>query len=624
MNFNPFIDISATKKQVLALCQQGDFLQAKELLDPLYQNGSLDAQGFFLLGRINGQLGDFEEAVKFFQETVRLQPNSPEMHFALGVGLSKLGRFSEAEDCFKTVLQFDPTHLQAILELAIAEFSQQKLSEAEIHFQQAIDRDPMILRALMGLGRIYHQLSKPDFAINYFKRALEINPNIVDAHYHLGTIYLGQGQIELAEESYKKAQLADPMNVPVHMEMGQLYMTTNKIDLARESFQKALSIEPENLDAIACEAQLHEQLGDIKAAHDRIIAYINKGIRHVGIGILFAKICRHSDSCVAAANYLEDLLKDSESAAGKNSKIYFALGKLYDHLGEYDKAFSCFQKANDQKTDTFNSIEHAGCISTLIKSCDWNFFLQAPRSTQKTERPVFIVGMPRSGTTLTEQILSSHPEVYGAGEIITFPNIIMSLPGYLGAGTAYPDNLKKLSVDILDALASTYLAEINKLNDSASRVVDKTLANFLYLGLISLMFPNAKIIHCKRDPRDTCLSIYFQNFDESHNYATRLENLGFYYKEYERVMQHWKSMIKTPVYEVQYEELVANQEKISRELIDFVGLDWDERVLDFHKTKRSVVTASYDQVRQKMYTKSTQRWKNYEKHIGSLVNSLDL
>lgn len=624
MNFNFSDDIVAAKQQAIALFQQGDFPQAKELLDGYAQNNQMDAESYSLLGKINAQLGDLEAAVHCLQESVRLQPNSPQVHSMLGLGLSKLGRFSEAEACLNTALQFNPANVQVILELAIAEFSQQKLSEAEAHFKQVIAHEPASLKALMGLGRIYQLWNKPEIAINYFKNVLEINPDVADAHSYLGNIYLGQGQIDLAEEFYKKALTVDPMNVQVHMEMGQLYMTTNKIDKARESFQKALSIQPDNLDAIACEAQLHEQLGDIQAAHDLVIAYIDKGIRHVGIGILFSKICRHSDSCIAAANYLEDLLENSEKTTGKNSKIYFALGKLYDHLGEYDKAFLCYQKANDQKQDTFNSIEHAGCISTLVKSCDWNFFMQAPRSTQKTERPVFIVGMPRSGTTLTEQILSSHPDVYGAGEIITFPNIIMSLPGYLGAGTAYPENLSSLTVEILDALATTYLNEINQLNDTVSRVVDKTLANFLYLGLISLMFPNAKIIHCKRDPRDTCLSIYFQNFDESHNYATRLENLGFYYKEYERVMQNWKSMIKTPIYEVQYEELVQNQERVSRELIDFIGLDWDERVLEFHKTKRSVVTASYDQVRQKMYTKSTQRWKNYEKHIGPLVEALGL
>ena len=260
----------------------------------------------------------------------------------------------------------------------------------------------------------------------------------------------------------------------------------------------------------------------------------------------------------------------------------------------------------------------------MIKTCDWNFFINAPKSTNLTERPVFIVGMPRSGSTLTEQILCSHPDVYGAGEIITFPRIIRDLPNYLGARSVYPESLSRLTVEILDNLSECYLKEINLLNNEKQRVTDKTLANYLYLGLISLMFPNARIIHCKRDPRDTCLSIFFQNFDESHNYATRLENLGSYYNQYDRLMKHWKSLVKVPIYEVQYEELIDNQEKISRELVDFIGLEWNEKVLKFYDTKRVVVTASYDQVRQKIYKKSAKRWKNYEKHIEPLVKTLGI
>ena len=617
-------NISAGIKQAVVLCQRGKFTQAKRVLDKFKHNKKMDAEAFSLLGSINGQLGIFDEAVHCLQESVRLQPNSPQVHYGLGMGLSKLGRFSEAEACFKSALQFNPGNVQAILELAITELSQNKLSEAETHFSEVVDHDPKSLKALMGLGRVYQSMNKSTLAVNYYKNVLEINPKIASAHHHLGTMYMNQGQTDLAEAAYKKALMIEPNNIAVHMEIGQMYLRTNKINNARVAFDKAHVIQPGNLDAIVGIAQLEEQTGDVQAAYDRIAQYLDKGVVHVDMGILFSRICKHYGRCEDAIAYLEKILADSDNNKTRKCKINFALGKLYDQLGKYDKAFLCYQEGNAQSSDTFNQIEHKGCIDTLIKTCDWNFFISAPNSTQTTERPVFIVGMPRSGTTLTEQILCSHPDVFGAGEIITFPAIIKNLPEYLGTATVYPENLRNLQPEILDTLSAIYLNEISELDHKALRVIDKTLANFLYLGLISLMFPNARIIHCKRDPRDTCLSIYFQNFDESHNYATRLENLGFYYKEYECVMQHWKSLLKIPIYEVQYEELVQNQEKISRELIEFVGLEWDERVLNFHETKRSVVTASYDQVRQKMYTRSTQRWKNYEKHIGKLVAALGL
>ena len=617
-------NISAGKQQAIMLCQQGNFVQAKKILDTFLQRKLMDAESYSLLGSINGQLGVFEEAVQCLQESIKLQKNIPQTHFGLGMALSKLGRFSEAEMSFKKLLQLDSTNLQAVIELAIVELSLNKLAEAEVNFNKIIAKDPKSLKALMGLARVYQSWNKSDFAINYYKRALAVNPKIASAHQQLGSLYMNQGQTDIAETSYKKALTIEPDNISIHLELGQLYLRTNKIDNARSAFNKAISKQPKNLDAITAVAQLAEQSGDRQAAFDLIISHIKSGIKHVDMGILFSRLCKYYERCDDAAAYLEQLLASSGSNIIRKCKLNFALGKLYDSLGRYDEAFSCFKKGNELKGNTFNQIEHSFCIDTLIKTCDWNFFLKAPCSTQNTERPVFIVGMPRSGTTLTEQILCSHPDVFGAGEILAFPNIILNLPKYLGEGSAYPDNLKNLTTDILNNFSNIYLDEINKLDDKAPRALDKTLANFLYLGLISLIFPNAKIIYCKRDPRDTCLSIFFQNFDDSHNYSTTLENLGFYYEEYDRLMKHWKSILKIPILEVQYEDVVKDQEGMSRKLIDFVGLEWDDSVLKFYENKRSVVTASYDQVRQKIYTKSTKRWKNYEKHIEPLVKALNL
>lgn len=211
----------------------------------------------------------------------------------------------------------------------------------------------------------------------------------------------------------------------------------------------------------------------------------------------------------------------------------------------------------------------------------------------------------------------------GVGEVIVIPNIIRNLSDILGAGTAYPDNLKNLTTGKLDILAKRYQDGIRELAvGNAPRVTDKTLVNYMYLGLISLMFPKARVVHCMRDPRDTCLSIFFQNFDESHYYANRLENLGAYYSLYQKIMRHWESLCIMPIFNIQYEDMVQNQEARSRELIEFLGLEWNDQVLKFYETKRSVATASYDQVRQKMYTKSMQRWKNYEQHIDPLVSAL--
>jgi len=245
-----------------------------------------------------------------------------------------------------------------------------------------------------------------------------------------------------------------------------------------------------------------------------------------------------------------------------------------------------------------------------------------PRASVRSDRPVFIVGMPRSGTSLIEQILASHPQVFGAGELTDIVRLPLSLHTMLGTERKYPQCLSLLTQDRIDTFAQHYLDKLASLSPDASRVIDKMPGNFMHLGFIELLFPDARIIHCMRDPLDTCLSCYFQDFSRSHPYSYDLENLGAFYNEYRKIMQHWRSVLSIPMYEIQYEELVADQEMKSRELVEFCGLEWDERCLNFHETKRYVGTASYDQVRQPMYKKSAGRWKNYENRIDVLKKSL--
>jgi hypothetical protein len=232
--------------------------------------------------------------------------------------------------------------------------------------------------------------------------------------------------------------------------------------------------------------------------------------------------------------------------------------------------------------------------------------------------------MPRSGTTLVEQILSSHPAVYGAGELKDIGELANSLPGMIGTNKPFPQNIALLTRVHLDRLATTYLDRLRELSPDALRVTDKMLG-FIYLGLIELILPGARVIHCVRDPQDTCLSAYFQDFSESHPYAYDLHNLGVYYSGYRRIMNNWKNvLINVRMMEVSYEELVRNQEAVSRRMIDFCDLPWDDRCLQFHENRRYVATASYDQVRQPMYRSSVGRWKNYERHLNKLKAALAL
>lgn len=263
--------------------------------------------------------------------------------------------------------------------------------------------------------------------------------------------------------------------------------------------------------------------------------------------------------------------------------------------------------------------EFFSCIKEMFSA---ELFKKHSNSGTDNNAPIFILGMPRSGTTLTEQILSSHQMVYGAGEL---PDIRKLLSQMCGAGEykKFPKLVGSLGNDDLSRIGSEYIKGLRKRNSSAEHITDKMPHNFLHVGMIRLMLPNAKIIHCKRDPIDNCLSIFKQNFGGVHKYAYDLAELGGYHLLYQDLMEHWNKVLPGFVFELQYEDMVADQEGMTRKLLEFCGLPWDDNCLQFHKSERTVKTASYTQVRKKIYSDSVQLWKRYEQELQPLISALD-
>lgn len=243
---------------------------------------------------------------------------------------------------------------------------------------------------------------------------------------------------------------------------------------------------------------------------------------------------------------------------------------------------------------------------------------QMPCANNTSQLPVFVVGMHRSGTTLVEQILSSHPAVHGAGELPDITRMMFGLDAVTGTDCRYIECLPQLSEQDLDLLCAGHLQKLAAMDSNAQRVIDKMPGNFMYLGFLQQVFPGTRVIHCTRNPLDTCLSGYFQNFGGAQTYMNDLGDLGFVYRCYHRMMTHWNKVLQLPILEVRYEELVARPDEVIRGLVDFCGLEWDAQCLDFHSTGRYVNTASYDQVRQPMYSRSVNRWKNYASHLQPL------
>jgi hypothetical protein len=301
-------------------------------------------------------------------------------------------------------------------------------------------------------------------------------------------------------------------------------------------------------------------------------------------------------------------------------RLRYALGKYFDDLARYDEAFGTYRRANDltkRYRSSYDPRKLTRRVDRVIGSFDAAFLRQRQSEASASELPVFIIGMPRSGTSLTEQILASHPAVFGAGELPFWNRCFNAFEAAVLKGESVPT--------MMSAMAHGYLERLRTFSETALRVVDKMPANFLYAGMIHAVFPRARIIHMQRHPLDTCLSIYFQNFFNMGAYANDLEHLAHYYREYVRITDYWRSLLPSSAFlEVPYEALVADQEGWTRRMLEFLGLPWDPRCLDFQDTDRVVITASRWQVRQRISSGSVGRWRNYEKHLGPLRHLTEL
>jgi hypothetical protein len=337
----------------------------------------------------------------------------------------------------------------------------------------------------------------------------------------------------------------------------------------------------------------------------------------------FADICHRVNRCPDAVAWLEEILADGLSERNDEARLHFCLGKIFDGMGEFDKAFAHFELGNTLKRVNFGASHYTEEMDALKRFFTPTMLASLPRASNRSELPVFIVGMPRSGTTLVEQILASHPAVFGAGELEDINRLVRMLPSRLGGDTEYPQCLTNLGQELLDTMAQTYLDRLHGLANGALRVTDKMPHNFMSLGIIELMFPHARVIHCLRDPLDTCLSIHTHyDFNEHHGYAFDLRSLGEYYRKYLELMDHWRAVLSIPIFDLCYEDLISDQEGKSRALVEFCGLEWDPACLRFYESRRVANTMSHDQVRQPVYTKSIGRWKNYRRYLEPLNTAL--
>ena len=454
-----------------------------------------------------------------------------------------------------------------------------ELPEAASLYSRAIELEPGHAASHCNLGHALIELRRFDEAVACYTHALALEPRYALAHLSLGTALRLLGRAADAEASCRAALAIDPNYVDALSLLGELRADRGRFSDAEELFQRAIAIDPDFPFAFFSIATHRKMTSDDSAWLKGVEALLAKRLP-----------LRHEIS------------------------LRYARGKYFDDLRQYENAFSEYRQANEltkRYGSRYDPAKLTRRVDEIISNFDAAFIRQLQAGVANSERAVFIIGMPRSGTTLTEQILASHPAAYGAGELTFWGSAFAECEA---AGLKSPAAASRIA-----GMARDYLDRLAALSGGALRVIDKMPANFLYAGLIHAALPQARIIHMQRHPIDTCLSIYFQNFFNMGPYANDFDNLAHYYGEYIRITDHWRAVLPaTTLLEIPYEALIDDQEGWTRRMLDFVGLPWDARCLDFHRTDRVVITTSKWQVRQKLNAASVGRWRNYEKFLGPL------
>lgn len=589
------------------------------LLKQACQKNKYDPRPWLLLSSAYGQKGDMQEVIRCAKQVLTIIPDHCGALKNLGNAYAHINDHQLSVQYYQAALRQSPGDPDLLISLGNVLMCTGQLEKALEHFRQATHVSPDNHVAHSCLAQALLEGGRTQLAINHFNAALRLMPDLPPANRGLGMAYLALGELSLAEKHYHKALAAGDAH---HATFSGYAFTLHHLGRATDAIavlDRALAVNPRQINIIQAKAAMLERHGRYKEAFDLLSELEERAIDPTSACVL-TRLSKRFDFSEKALQIVDKLLHQSSLLPVYRKKLYFAKAHLLDELERYDEAFEYFRKANDTTKPYFDFAKCNQHTDRLIATFSTEKMALLSKATNLDPRPIFIIGMPRSGTTLVEQILCSHPGIYGGGELYEIPNLIHRLCG--DDNKSYPEVLLSKGPEERDRLALEYLHKLGSMAPEASRITDKLPHNFLHLGLIQLLFPKATVIHCKRHPFDTCLSIYFQDFVASHTYASNFEDIGRYYLEYDRLMHHWEQTLVNPMITIQYEALVADQEGESRRLIDHCGLEWDDRCLDFHQHRRVNTTSSYNQVSRKMYKSSVERWRHYEPYIFPLRDIL--
>lgn len=618
--------IHSQLKEAEAFLRANKLSEAITLYESICRRHNNEAEYWFRLGQLRCRTGEYGKAEHCFRKAAQLPPVSAVVFHALGYALHKQKQTRKAIEYYRQSIQMEPGFVEAHYHLAIALIDLGRLQGGVEAYRKLLEFKEEHVAALSNLGTLLKSMGQVDEAIDVLEKAHGIRPASVEVLTNLANAYVLKGGGLRALDLLGRAIHIQPDFYAAHKSLGDALYAFNKDEEALESYNVALSLQPDALPAIVGKANVLEKSGKYEEAYRLLSPFIegrNNENTGVDAAVIYFNLSRHFGVREKALTLLRDILAKKDIPDAAAMRLYFCLARHYDRSGCYKEACRYVCKANALHARTFDIAVMRSQFDEIIETYSEEFARDIPCADNDSTCPVFIVGMPRSGTTLVEQIIAAHPQVHGAGELKEIDEIAVWLANHYSRGKPYPAFVPRLPQATIDGVSARHLKALAGLSDNAIRVTDKMPQNFIYIGLITQLFPSAVIVHCVRHPMDTCLSCFLGHFGNvGHDYSYDLNILGAYYVEYRRLMSHWNAVFGNRILDVSYEDLVTDQELTSRRIIDFCGLEWDERCLDFHTTGRAINTLSYEQVRQPIHSRSVGKWKNYRDCLAPLADVL--
>ena len=604
--------------------QRGNYSEAVQQIDTALKRKPNSESAMNNRGVALKELGRFEEALASCDRAIELRPDYAEAHNNRGIILKELRRFEEALASCHRAFKIRPAYAEALSNCGLALHELKRFEEALESYDRALEIRPDFAEARFNRGNALYELTQFEEALASYDRALALRSDYAEAHNNRGNALYELTQFEEALASYDRALALRPDYAEAHNNRGNSLKKLKRFEEALASYVRALEVRPDFADAHSNVGIALMQLGHLSEARAALEQAVKKAPYRVKYQRDLGDIMRFAagDAHLAA---LEKLSQDNTMLSiGDRIELCFALGKAYEDLGRHAEAFAQWLDGNALKRRqvAYNEATALGLFDRVAAAFTVELIQTWQGVGHPSSVPVFVVGMARSGSTLVEQILASHPQVFGGGELTSFHSAMKGIRTTRGG--SFPELVSGMTGEDFCDLGMRYLAETERLGPGgASHITDKLPGNFMFIGLIHLALPNAIIIHTIRDPIDTCLSCFSKLFTDEQYHTYDLAELGRYYRHYQALMAHWHRVLPPGrILDVSYEDVVADLEGQAKRIIAHCRLNWDPRCLAFHQNERPVLTASAAQVRQPIYNSAVGRWRVHERDLQPLLAEL--